>query len=580
MGRILGNSDVALIFYRMATLSQFLDENPFITRAYQKAARNIESLDVDIKQLSGDGKLEAIPGVGKGIAKKIAEILETGTCKRYEEMKSEIPGDVFGLLDIPGIGPKTVRLVHEQLGITTLDELEKAAIERKLRKLPRMGEKSEEKILLAIRRSKEMDKRTPLGVALPVAEIVMKYLKRCPYASNVTATGSLRRHRETVGDIDFIATSDADHSEAVIEAFGSMPGVTEVIGSGATKASVIFNNIQIDLRIVDRHSFGSLLQHFTGSKEHNIRLREIAIRKGLKLSEYGITDQETGMLTPCGEEEEVYQRLGLPFIVPELREDRGEIEAAIAGTLPDLVTGNDIRGDLHVHSIWSDGANSIPELAEAAIGRGYEYLCISDHSRSRGIAGGLSEERLIRQINEIDAFNDASESSSGFRVLAGSEVDIRADGTLDYPDHVLEMLDIVIAAVHSGFSQDRRTMTSRIVRAIEDGHVDIFAHPTGRLLGERVGYEIDIDRAIEVAAETETALEINAFPSRLDLSDINARKAKEAGVMLAIGTDAHSIDHLGYMEFGVHVARRAWLEPGDVVNAMGIRELLRRIGRR
>ncbi len=579
MGRILGNSDVALIFYRMATLSQFLDENPFITRAYQKAARNIESLDVDIKQLSGDGKLEAIPGVGKGIAKKIAEILETGTCKRYEEMKSEIPGDVFGLLDIPGIGPKTVRLVHEQLGITTLDELEKAAIERKLRKLPRMGAKSEEKILLAIRRSKEMDKRIPLGVALPVAEIVMKYLERCPHASNVTATGSLRRHRETVGDIDFIATSDADHSEAVIEAFGSMPGVTEVIGSGATKASVILKNIQIDLRIVDRASFGSLLQHFTGSKEHNIRLREIAIKKGLKLSEYGITDQETGILTPCGEEVEVYQMLGLPFIVPELREDRGEIEAAIAGTLPDLVTESDIRGDLHVHSIWSDGANSIPELAEAAIGMGYEYLCISDHSRSRGIAGGLSEECLIRQINEIDAFNDANESSSGFRVLAGSEVDIRADGTLDYPGSVLEMLDIVIAAVHSGFSQDRRTMTSRIVRAIVDEHVDIFAHPTGRLLGERVGYEIDIDRVIEVAAETGTALEINAFPSRLDLSDINARKAKEAGVMLAIGTDAHSTNHLGYMEFGVHVARRAWLEPGDVVNAMGTKELLRRIGR-
>lgn len=534
---------------------------------------------MDVKELSREGKLEAIPGVGKGIAKKVTEIIETGTCKRYEEMKSEVPVDIIQLLDIPGIGPKTVRLVHEQLGITTLDELEKAAIEHKLRKLPRMGAKSEEKIILAIQRSKEMDKRIPLGVALPVAEIVMKYLEKCPYASNVTATGSLRRHRETVGDIDFIATSDAGHAEAVIKAFGSMPGVTEVIGSGATKSSVIFRNIQIDLRIVDRSSFGSLLQHFTGSKEHNIRLREIAIKKGLKLSEYGIKDQKTGILTPCGEEEEVYQRLGLPFIVPELREDRGEIEAAIAGTLPDLVTGSDIRGDLHLHSIWSDGTNSIPELADAAMGMGYEYLCIADHSRSRGIAGGLSEERLIKQINEIDAFNDTIESSRGFKVLAGSEVDIRADGTLDYPDHVLEMLDIVIAAVHSGFDQDRRTMTSRIVRAIVDEHVDIVAHPTGRLLGERFGYEIDIERIIEVAGETGTAIEINASPQRLDLSDINARKAKESGVMLAIGTDAHSIDHLGYMEFGVHLARRAWLEPGDVVNTMGIKDLLRQIGR-
>lgn len=581
MSTIPCNSDIALIFYRLATLSQFLDENPFITRAYQKAARNIESLDVDIKHLFDAGKLKAIPGVGEEIAKGIAEIIETGTCKRYEAMKREIPCDVFGLLGIPGIGPKTVRRAYEQLGITTPDELEKAAIEHRLRKLQGMGVKSEAKILTAIRRSKEMDKRITLDVALPIARIAMEYLERCPHLSNVTATGSLRRHRETVGDIDLIATSDADHSEAVLKAFGSMPGVTRVIKSGATEASVILKNVRIDLRIADRASFGSLLQHFTGSKEHNIRLREIAIRKGLKLSEYGITDHETGILTPCGEEAEVYRMLGLPFIVPELREDRGEIEAAIAGSgsLPDLVTEDDIKGDLHVHSRWSDGANSIPELADAAMRLGYEYLCISDHSKSRGIAGGLSEECVIRKINEIDAFNDDNEGSRGFRVLAGSEVDIRADGTLDYPDHILEMLDIVIAAVHTGFSQDRRTMTSRIVRAIENGHADILAHPTGRLLGERMGYEVDIDRVIEVAAETGTALEINASPRRLDLSDINARKAKEAGVMLAIGTDAHSTHHLRYMEFGVHVARRAWLEPCDVMNARGTTDLLRRIRR-
>lgn len=580
MGRIPCNSDIALIFHRLATLSQFLDENPFITRAYQKAARNIKSLDVDITQLFEAGKLRAIPGVGEEIAKRIAEIIETGTCERYETMKREIPCDVFGLLSIPGIGPKTVRRAYEQLGITTPDELEKAAIEHRLRKLPGMGAKSEAKILTAIRRSKEMDKRITLDVALPVAGTTMEYLERCPHVSNVTATGSLRRHRETVSRIDLIATS-ADHSEAVLRAFGSMPGVTEVISSSATKASVILKNVRIDLRIVSSSSFGSLLQHSTGSNGHNIRLQEIATKKGLKLSEYGITDQETGILTPRCEEADVYRMLGLPFIVPELREDRGEIEAAIAGSgsLPDLVTEYDIKGDLHVHSRWSDGANSVPELAEAAMGLGYEYLCISDHSRSRGIAGGLSEECVIRKINEIDAFNDDNESSWGFRVLVGSEVDIRADGTLDYPDHILEMLDIVIAAVHTGFSQDRRTMTSRIVRAIENGHVDILAHPTGRLLGERMGYEVDIDRVIEVAAETGTALEINASPRRLDLSDINARKAKEAGVMLAIGTDAHSACHLGYMEFGVHVARRAWLEPCDVMNALGTADLLRRIGR-
>ncbi|RJS73882.1 DNA polymerase/3'-5' exonuclease PolX [ANME-2 cluster archaeon] len=569
----MNNSDVARIFYKMASLSQFLDENPFKTRAYEKAARNIESLDVDIRQLSGEGKLETIPGIGRAIAKKIMEILETGTCKRYEEMKSEVPVDIFQLLDIPGIGPKTVQLVYKHLGVTTLDELEKAAVEHRIRKLPRMGVKQEEKILRSIRRSKGKEKRIPLGMALPIAESVMEYLKQCPDAENITPTGSLRRRKETVRDIDLIATSD--HPESVIRAFTTIPEVTEVIGSGTTKASVIFRDIQIDLRIVDRSSFGSLLQHFTGSKEHNIRLREIAIKKGFKLSEYGITDQKTGTLMPCAREEEVYQRLDLPFIVPELREDRGEIEAAIAGTLPDLITLNDIRGDLHVHSTWSDGANTIPEMVDFAMRLGYEYICISDHSRSRTIARGLSEEKLIEKIAEIDRIN---ENLDGFRVLTGSEVDILGDGTLDYDDRILAMFDIVVAAVHSGFSQDRRTMTSRIVRAIENEFVDILAHPTGRLLGERIGYEVDIDRVIEVAAETGTIIEINAFPSRLDLNDINARKAKESGVMLAIDTDAHSVDHLKFMDFGVQVARRAWLEPGDVLNTMSVTDVLKRVG--
>ena len=397
--------------------------------------------------------------------------------------------------------------------------------------------------------------------------------KGCPHAGNVTVTGSMRRHRETVGDIDLIASSD--DPESVIAAFTTMPGVADVIGSGTMKASVILRGVQIDLRIVDRSSFGSLLQHFTGSKEHNIRLRELAIKNGMKLSEYGITDQKTGTLLPCGTEEEVYQRLGLPFIVPELREDRGEIEAAIAGNLPDLVTLADIKGDLHIHSTWSDGANTISELADAAIGMGYEYICVTDHSRARGIAGGLNEEALIEKMVEIERIND---SMDDFTVLTGSEVDIRSDGTLDYDNHVLEMLDIVIAAVHSGFSQDKRTMTSRIVRAIENEHVDILAHPTGRLLGERVGYEVDIDRVIAVAAETETAIEINASPSRLDLNDINARKASDSGVMLAIGTDAHYLDGLRYMGSGVHLARGAWLEPCDLLNTKSVEAILRWAG--
>ncbi len=571
--KILSNSDVAEILYRMAVLSQFVGENAFVTRAYQKAARNIESLDSDIRQVAVNGRLRTIPGVGRAIAGTITEILKAGTCERYEEMKSAVPADIFRMLGVTGIGPKTVRLVHENLGITTLDELEKAAVGHRLQKLPGIGVKQEKKILRAIRRSKSMDRRIPLGVAIPIAEYVVEYLKRCPHAENVTVTGSLRRHRDTVGDIDLIASSS--DPESVIAAFTTMPGVADVIGSGTTKASVILRGVQIDLRIVDRSSFGSLLQHFTGSKEHNIRLRELAIGKGMKLSEYGILDQTTGTLLPCGTEEEVYQRLGLPFIVPELREDRGEIEAAIAGTLPDLVTLADIRGDLHLHSTWSDGANTISELADAAIRMGYGYICVTDHSRSRGIAGGLNEEAIIEKMGEIERIN---ESLDGFTVLAGSEVDIRSDGTLDYDDYVLEMLDIVIAAVHSGFSQDKRTMTSRIVRAIENEHVDILAHPTGRLIGERVGYEVDIDRVIAVAAETETAIEINASQSRLDLNDINARKASESGVMLAIGTDAHTLNHLHYMESGVHLARRAWLEPRDLLNTKSVADVLRWAG--
>jgi len=569
----MSNSDVAEILYRMAVLSQFLDENAFVTRAYQKAARNIESLDSDIRKVAVNSRLKTIPGVGQAIAGTITEILKTGTCERYEEMKSMVPADIFRMLGVTGVGPKTVRLVHKNLGIATLDDLEKAAIGHRLQKLPGMGVKQEQKILRTIRRSKDMGRRIPLGVAIPIAEYVVKYLKGCPHAGNVTVTGSMRRHRETVGDIDLIASSD--DPESVIAAFTTMPGVADVIGSGTMKASVILRGVQIDLRIVDRSSFGSLLQHFTGSKEHNIRLRELAIKNGMKLSEYGITDQKTGTLLPCGTEEEVYQRLGLPFIVPELREDRGEIEAAIAGNLPDLVTLADIKGDLHIHSTWSDGANTISELADAAIGMGYEYICVTDHSRARGIAGGLNEEALIEKMVEIERIND---SMDDFTVLTGSEVDIRSDGTLDYDNHVLEMLDIVIAAVHSGFSQDKRTMTSRIVRAIENEHVDILAHPTGRLLGERVGYEVDIDRVIAVAAETETAIEINASPSRLDLNDINARKASDSGVMLAIGTDAHYLDGLRYMGSGVHLARGAWLEPCDLLNTKSVEAILRWAG--
>jgi len=565
----MNNAAIAQVFQDMAELLELKEENPFKIRAYQKAARTIESLPVELEQLMNEGRLREIPGVGEAIAKKITELLTTGKLEVYEKLRSESPAGVTTLMAIPGIGLKTALRLSKELGISTVDELEKAVVAGKVASLYRLGDKTAANIMRHIQTLRRKDKRIPLGQALPLAEEIVSALKKYPGVRNMVAAGSLRRFKETVGDIDIMGT--ADDPENVIQAFVRLPQVEEVLAKGSTKVSVIVKNgLQVDLRMVEHDSFGSLLQHFTGSKEHNVTLRERAVKQGLSLSEYGITVVKTGKTEKFTTEEDFYKRLGLQYIPPELRENRNEIELAEKGALPKLIELSDIEGDFHVHTEWSDGHDSVEAMAVAAQSKGYKYLAITDHSAGRGIAHGLNEERLRQQMAEIKSLD---KKLKGIRLFTGIEVDIRADGALDYPDELLSEMDVVVAAIHSGMGQDRDKMTRRLIRALENPHVDILAHPTCRLLGEREPVDVDIEEVLRAALRTDTALEINAMPDRLDLKDIHVLRAKELGVKLIIGTDAHSIGQLDLMHFGVGVVRRGWCEGGDIINTMGLKEV-------
>lgn len=546
-------------------------ENPFKIRAYQRAARAIEHLPKELEIMVEEGEdLQAIPGVGEAIAKKITELITTGKLRVYEELKAEFPEGITALLEIPGIGPKTAKRLSTELGIKTVDELEQAIKEGRVAKLFRLGEKTAENILQQIQALRRKDQRIPIGEALPVVEEVLSALRTIPGVKNLTAAGSLRRFRETVGDIDLMGT--ADNPEEVIKAFVSLPQIRQVLAQGPTKASVILpGGLQADLRMVEHDSFGSLLQYFTGSKQHNIALRTKEQKKGLKLSEYGITDLTTNTLEKFATEEEFYHRLGLQYIPPELREDQGEIELAEKGALPRLIGLSDIKGDFHVHTKWSDGHDSIEDMVRAARALGYKYIAITDHSVGRGIAKGLNEERLRQQIEEIRRLN---ESLDNFRILTGIEVDIRADGTMDLPDGLLAELDVVIAAIHSAMTQSEEQITRRILNAIENPHVDIIAHPTCRLIGEREPVAVDMEAVFKAAVKYNKALEINAMPDRLDLKDTHIYRARELGVKLTIGTDAHSTAQLGFMRFGIGIARRGWCRAEDVLNTRPIEEVL------
>lgn len=569
------NREVCEIFHEIAEILEILGENPFKSRAYRNAARVLENAGFDVQDLVREGRLEDVPGIGSALAAKIRELVTTGRLAYYEDLKQKAPRDVLEMLKIPGVGAKTVQVFLNH-NITSLQELEAAARDQRLRELPGIGKKTEEEILRGLAAMQERQKRWLLSVASMAVKEIGGYLAGLDKAARVEAAGSYRRGRETVGDLDFVVASD--DAPAVIARFVDAPWVREVVAEGDLKATVITVwGIQADLYVVAPPLFASTLHHFTGSKEHNVALRERARQHGWKISEYGIVKEEE-TLTPATEEE-FFQLIGLSYIPPEMREDRGEIRAAERGELPRLVETGDIEGDLHVHSRASDGANTLEELAEAAMARGYRYLAVTDHSRSLAFTNGLTEERLKEQREEIDRLN---REFRNFRLLAGIEVDILSDGRLDFDDRVLSQLDVVVASVHSGFRQDQETLNRRIEAALKNEHVDIIGHPTGRLISRRDPYALDVGRVLELAADTGTALEINANPDRLDLSDAYVRQGRDLGVRFAIDTDAHHVNSLDDMQYGVLTARRGWAQKQDVINTLPLDELekwLKRHGR-
>lgn len=568
------NQEIARLFNEIADLLELKGENPFRIRAYRRAAMQIEGLPKDVSGLSED-ELTKIPGIGQDLAGKIREYISTGRLGLHEELKKEFPATFLTLLQVPGLGPKTARLLYEKMKIKSLDELEEAARSGKLRTLPGIRQKTEENILKGIEFLKRGSKRKPLGRVLPLAlEILDSIQKKAP-VKEIAIAGSLRRWKDTIKDIDILVTSKKP--EEVMKVFVHLPHVKDVIAKGTTKSSVVTEEgIQVDLRVVEEESFGAALQYFTGSKTHNIKLREMASKKGLKINEYGVFQESDNKRLGGRTEEEVYRVLGLPWIPPELREDTGEIEAALEGRLPDIVSYEDIRGDLHVHTKWSDGGHDFDALIRAAKERNYQYIAITDHSKGLGVAKGLDEERLLEQIRIIDQING---KLSGFKLLKGVEIDIRSDGKLDLSEDVLKRLDIVVASIHSGFKQSKEQLTKRLLSAIKNPCVSVIAHPTGRLIGERDAYEVDIEAIFKEAKRHGVAFEINAYPLRLDLNDHHAKMAKEYGIPIVISTDTHLIQHLDYMKYGVSIARRGWLERKDILNCLEYEELLRRLRR-
>ncbi len=567
------NLEIADIFDNIADFLELKDENPFKIRAYRKAALNIRTLNEDIEKVFRRDALLEIPGIGKDLALKIKEVITEGTLNYIEELKRELPEGLINLMNVPGVGPKTAKLLYEKLKVRDIDMLEKFARMHRLSRLPGIREKTEENILKGIALLRKAKERMSLGVAFPLAEEIIKGLKDLPEINNITFAGSLRRMKETIRDIDILVSSSSPC--VVMDKFMELPVVKEIISKGPTKSSIYTKEgIQVDIRVVKPDSFGAALVYFTGSKAHNIRIREIANKKGFKINEYGIFRKSDGKKLAGREEIDVYKAIWLPYIEPELREDNGEVEAAMKGKLPNLVSLKDIKSDLHIHTKSSDGSNSLREIIDACKKLGYEYIAICDHSKSLKVAGGLSGNELLKQAEEIRRLN---KSLKGIRVLSASEVDILGDGSLDFDDEILKELDFVVASIHTGFKQPREKLTYRILKAMENKYVNVISHTTGRLKGVREAYEVDLDRLFKQAAETNTSLEINAFPDRLDLNDINCRRAKEFKVKFVISTDTHNIPQLDYMKFGVGVARRGWLEAKFILNTFSVKDFLAKI---
>jgi len=564
------NQDIVRIFNDIADLLEIKGENPFRIRAYRRAALNIESLTKDVAGIPRD-ELMKVPGIGQDLAGKIEEYVKTGGVQAYEDLKKEVPEGLSILLSVPSLGPKTAKLLSDELKVKNLEDLERLARGHKLIGLPGIKEKTEENILKGIEMLKRGTERRPLGKVLPVANDIVEHLRKKAPVNKISIAGSIRRWKDTVRDIDILTTSR--DPKTVMNTFVHMPQVKDVLMHGPTKSSVVTTEgIQVDLRVVDEDSFGAALAYFTGSKTHNIRLREMAVKAGLKINEYGIFREKDDKKIGGEKEEDVYRVLGLSYIPPELREDTGEIEASADGKLPNLVEIGDIKGDLHVHTKRSDGSHDFDELIEEARKKEYKYIAITDHSKGLGIARGLSVERLLDEMKEIEAIN---RKLKGFRLLAGVEVDIRGDGRMDFPDDLLKKMDIVVASIHSGFRQSRQQIMKRMESAMKNPYVSVIAHPTGRLIGERDPYDVDIRELLSVAKETGTAIEINAYPLRLDLNDIHAKMAKEIGVRVVISTDTHITSQFDYMAYGVSIARRGWIEKKDVLNTMPYPSLMK-----
>jgi DNA polymerase (family 10) len=563
------NFEIANVLYEIAELLE-MKQVQFKPQAYRRAAQNIENLSEDIEDIYKKGNLEDIPGIGKSIASKIKELIETNHLEYLEELRKEFPSGSLELLKVEGVGPKIAMQLSKELGITNISELESAAREGKIRNIKGFGPKKEENILHAIELFKSSQDRFLLVDIMPIAYDIEQYMKKLKVISKIDIAGSIRRKKETVGDIDILAVTKQPKN--VIEHFIQYPKIRQILTQGEMRSTIVVNNgIQVDIRIIDIESYGAGLLYFTGSKEHNILLRDFARKKNWKLNEYGLFEPKYNSLLTGKTELEIYKKLGMSYIEPEMRENRGEIELALKNKLPLLIRQTDIKGDLHVHSNWSDGSDSIESIAKEAVKLGYEYVAICDHSIGLKVAGGIGEKEFREQFIEIERVNRLSEDVT---ILAGVELNIDSEGKLDLSNNILKDFDFVVASIHSGFKQDENQIMKRISNAMHNDYVRAIGHPTGRIINKREPIKLDLSSLFKLATELDIFLEINAFPDRLDLSDINCFKARDFDIKLYIGTDAHNINQLQFMEYGVSVARRGWLEDKNLLNSLNLKDLL------
>ena len=565
----MDNKSVAKILQELGVMIELSGGNPFSARAHTNGARIVESLTEPVKSIVETGKLSEIKGIGKGLAKKITQLINTGTIDEYVQMKEKLPDGLFDILKLPGMGPKKVRAVYKKLEITSIGELEYACNENRLADLNGFGEKSQANVLSGIQFLKVSRERHLFHEAKHAAHNLLEIVLKFPHIKQVSIAGSIRRHKETIKDIDLIAVVENEHRESTMEQFTSLPDVDSVIGKGETKSSVrLASGFQADLRLVSENAYPFMLHHFTGSKEHNTAMRSRAKAFGLKMNEYGL--YKNGASVSCKDEKDVFKALDLEYIEPELRENFGEIEAASKNDLPQLVTPGDIKGILHVHTSYSDGTKSIEEMAAACIGLGYEYLGICDHSKSAFYANGLSEDRIKQQHEEIDKLND---KYPNFKIFKGIESDILIDGSLDYPDKILETFDLVVASVHSKLKMTEDEATKRLEKVMNNPFTTILGHPTGRLLLAREGFPVNMQYIIDLAKKNGIVIEINANPHRFDLDWRHCKYAKEKGVMIAVNPDAHNIEGIKDVDYGIGIARKGWLEKQDILNTMGAAEI-------